>query len=188
MATKKIAILGGAFDPPHLGHILLTQYVLAAHPEIDQLWWLPCAEHRFGKKMTAFSQRLQMCRLAVASFPSRKVKVDPFEQRHQLDGRTLLTLRALQKQFLQHRFIWVIGSDNFKERRRWYHFATIERDFGFIVVPRGVPRGGTMGIPDISSRQIRRRLKTRKPLIDLVVPAVEKFIHRNHLYSRKKIR
>ena len=60
----RIAILGGAFDPPTLGHIDAALVVLGARRGIDEVWLTPVGGHRFGKLMTPPHARLAMCNLA----------------------------------------------------------------------------------------------------------------------------
>ena len=62
-AGTRVALLGGSFNPPHLGHALLAQAVLAV-AEVDAVWVLPTAEHPFGKALAPLSDRMAMCELA----------------------------------------------------------------------------------------------------------------------------
>src|SRR6185436_4830908 len=89
MAKKRkwVAILGGSFDPPHLGHILLSQWVLAGYP-IDELWWMPSHTHPWQKSLSPIKLRQAMCRLAIKHLPPREVKVSDFEVRLSYAGRT----------------------------------------------------------------------------------------------------
>ena len=57
----EIALFGGSFDPPHVGHLLAAAYVLATEP-VDELWLVPVFEHPLGKKPAApFEHRVELC-------------------------------------------------------------------------------------------------------------------------------
>ena len=56
----EIALFGGSFDPPHVGHLLAAAYVLATEP-VDELWLVPVFEHPLGKKPAApFEHRVEL--------------------------------------------------------------------------------------------------------------------------------
>ena len=57
-----VALLGGSFNPPHLGHLLAAHVVRALEP-VDEVWFVPAAHHPFGKPLIDFSHRLAMCEL-----------------------------------------------------------------------------------------------------------------------------
>ena len=60
----EIALFGGSFDPPHVGHLLAAAYVLATEP-VDELWFVPVAEHPLGKPLHApFEHRAQRLRFS----------------------------------------------------------------------------------------------------------------------------
>src|SRR4051812_50183695 len=57
----EIALFGGSFDPPHVGHLLAAAYVLATEP-VGELWLVPVNEHPFGKRLAApFEHRATLC-------------------------------------------------------------------------------------------------------------------------------
>ena len=57
-----VALLGGSFNPPHVGHLLAAHVVRALEP-VDQVWFVPAAHHPFGKPLIDFAHRLAMCEL-----------------------------------------------------------------------------------------------------------------------------
>jgi hypothetical protein len=67
---RSVALLGGSFNPPHVGHLLLAQYVLATAP-VDELWLLPTFRHAFGKDLAPYDDRLAMCELVAAELGPR---------------------------------------------------------------------------------------------------------------------
>ncbi len=71
----RIALFGGAFDPPHIGHVLCACYALQV-AELDTLWVLPSASHPYGKPMRPFGDRMAMCRLAFADLAAVELRDD----------------------------------------------------------------------------------------------------------------
>lgn len=147
---------------------------------------MPCWDHYFHKKLAPYVDRKRMCSLAIRSLPLRRVRVSGFEGELKHDGRSLILLRALKKKYgARRRFKLVIGSDLLKERRRWYRFDAIEREFGVVVVPRG----GAYGIPAVSSSAVRSKLRGGKlPTPGWIAPAVLQYIDRHGLYTPKQMR
>ncbi|MFH1016969.1 MAG: nicotinate-nicotinamide nucleotide adenylyltransferase [Pseudomonadota bacterium] len=171
MARRKwIGAFGGSFDPPHLGHLLAAVYALKVF-ELDEVWFVPAYQHAFGKKLSPFSKRLRMCRELIKGL-GLKLKISTIEREIRSDGKMLRTLLALRKRHRHSRFSLVIGSDILRQKRRWYRFSEIEKRFGILVVPRGSAPAGNIAIPDVSSTEVRRRLRRRKPLDNLLTPAV----------------
>ena len=93
MTTRRVAIYGGSFDPPHLGHVLSVAWTLSA-ADVDAVWIIPTWKHPFDKEHGAtFDQRMRMCELAFAVF--REVEVSDIERRLGGISRTLHTLDTL---------------------------------------------------------------------------------------------
>lgn len=130
-----IALLGGSFNPPHICHIFIAQYVLAT-ADIEQIWFLPCYQHAFGKRLAPFEHRLALCQLAVASCPENRIKVLPLEQERQGTSWTIDTVRYVTQMFPDMHFMWIIGSDVLSELERWKDFEQLQELISFIIIPR----------------------------------------------------
>ena len=122
----------------------------------------PVWEHAFGKKLTPFNDRVHMCKLAIKDL-GQGFKVSNIERQTQSQGKSLLTLRALSQKYPLFNFKLLMGSDTWKQRKLWYQFPTLQKEFGALVIPRGAA-GDTkaLAIPDISSSYIRSHTTSNK--------------------------
>lgn len=162
MRRPVIAVLGGSFDPPHLGHVLIPTYVLA-RGLADRVLVAPCWTHPFAKRVTPFAERLALTRLAMACHGER-VEVSDIEARLALrrgDDRPSYSyemLRAVAEEHPGHAVRLIIGSDIVVrgELERWHRFAEIAAEFTPIVVPRmGFAERDQCALPEISSSAVR---------------------------------
>ena len=136
---KNIAILGGAFDPPTVGHIEIAKAVLEL-PSIDEVWFMPCHTHRFGKETESSKHRLAMILWAVRSsgmYPD----ASPFTfelYNEELDGSTYATLKSLlsNAEYKDYNFSFTIGLDNADNIKKWARWEEVIKLVPFIVLPR----------------------------------------------------
>ncbi len=160
-ATRRVALFGGSFNPPHICHTLATHWVLQT-THIDQMWWIPTYQHAFDKALASFDDRLAMCRLATADL--RRVEISDVERRLGGESRTIDTVRALQEENPDIRFSLVIGADILDEVDRWKNWEGLMELVDLIVVGReGYDRQRhsdevDLELPDISSTVIRDAL------------------------------
>lgn len=192
----KIAILGGAFDPPHLDHQLMAEQVLDFAP-IDEVWLTPCYRHTFNKKMTPVSHRVKMTKILI----NQKIKYCGEEIANKLSGNSIDLLEILQKKYSQHQFFFIIGSDQLPNFKKWGRWKKLITSFDFLVFPRsdfvdslakfGLDNPGYKFHPlthpllittNISSTNIRQRVKNKLAIKNLVPPKVEEYIIENKLY------
>lgn len=153
-ANRRICLFGGSFDPPHLGHLLASQWALATLP-VDRLLWVPSYRHPFGKPLSDFDERLALARAAVATLgPAGGVR--DYERRFGT-SYTVDLLRALHATHAGQRFWWLVGSDAFAERHRWKEWEAIEQLASVVVIGRaGTADGSPLALPNISSTEVRR--------------------------------
>jgi nicotinate-nucleotide adenylyltransferase len=128
-----IAILGGAFDPPHKGHIKTAQLALETCA-IGQSWLMPCFSHLYDKKMESPEHRYEMCRLAVEK--CKNILVSRFEIDNELTSGTYDMLSKLKVEYPQHNFFFVIGTDNADTIHKWRNSEALLAENHFIVIPR----------------------------------------------------
>jgi len=138
----KVAILGGNFNPIHLGHIQLAQFVLNSSGEFDEVWLMPSNEHLVKNNLTSPEHRLKMCEIA-AKCDSR-IKIFDYEIRNQLKGETYYFFKKLKEEKElneKYQFAMIIGLDNANTFDKWVNYQELERMARFVVVPRkGVER------------------------------------------------
>lgn len=146
---------------------------------IDEVWIVPCFAHPFGKELIGFEHRLTMCKLA---FSNLSLPVSVLDIERELEGvsYTARTLERLKKDHPDCRFFLVTGDDVKAGTSEWQNFEKVKSMAEII----RVPRGKSSPIPDISSTEIRRRLKDREAYADLVEPEVAVYIVTKGLFSR----
>jgi len=181
--VSAIGLLGGSFNPPHVGHLMNAYYVLATR-EVDQVWLLPVFRHPFGKQLAPFGDRVRMCALAASRFAGG-IEVSRAEEEAGGSGRTVETLAFLIRRHPEHRFALIIGSDILPDRTKWKDFDRIERLAQVVVVPRaGFPDPAAVGpaLPQISSTDVRERLGRGEDVSALVPREVLGYVREKGLY------
>ena len=182
---KEIALLGGSFNPPHIGHLMAAWYVLATEP-VDEVWLLPSYRHPFGKALAPFEERVRMCELGAASL--RGVQVCTAEAElagDPLVGKTARTLEHLRAKHPSHRFALVVGSDVLPETGSWYRWDLVQERARIVVVGREGHPAGAQGkplLPAVSSTAIRERLTRGEDVSRLVPRRVLEYVRERGLY------
>ncbi len=190
--SRRVAILGGTFNPPHVGHALLAHAMLATE-DIEQVWVVPVLEHPFGKTSADFDDRVAMCRLAFSHLGDG-VKVVELERELPKPSYTVQTLSVLHALRPGIRPTLVIGSDIVPELPRWQDPERLPMLSRIIVVPRqGAPpleppedldikvyRG--FRLPKVSSTAIKKALRYGETVDGLLDRKVLTYIRDHRLY------
>jgi nicotinate-nucleotide adenylyltransferase len=190
--NMKLGIFGGSFNPVHLGHLLVAQ---AAMEEIglDKLFFIPATKSPFksNEKPAPDSIRLQLLRLALAG--KTNCEIDEQEIRRGGISYTIETLRDYAKKFPSAKLFYLIGADNISKLNEWCEANELAKLAEFVAIPRPGEsaaefpkpfRGRILkGFPiEISSSQIRARVKAGLLIENLVPPFVAEAIHAAKLY------
>ena len=131
-AHDAVAILGGAFDPPHAGHLHLVRAALADFP-IDEIRVVPNGDPRHRGVCAPWNERLAMCEMAFAGIDRVKVRRDeaPGRPRFSID-----TLRAMKDENPGGALIFIVGADAFAELESWREWPALFSLAHFAVAPR----------------------------------------------------
>ena len=183
----RVALFGGSFDPPHIGHQMAIVSVLAT-ARVERLLMVPCFRHPFDKPLAPYEHRFAMCQLAAAPFGGH-VDVSDIERRLGGESRTLRTVRTLRDENPLDTLVLVIGADLLEERSRWFGYDELVQLVEFAVVGRK-GRAGTpidearaiVEIPDVSSTEIRARVQSGRAIEGLVASDVADYIAAHELY------
>ena len=172
-APPRVAILGGSFDPPHLGHSCLALSILSV-ADVDEVWVLPCSDHPQSKALSAFHHRMDMCQLAFRHLRPQ-VRVLKVEKHLPAPNFTAQTLQALQSNFPTTQFQWIIGSDLLNDLPNWEDAQWLARHVRFLMVERegfpmdAPPKGfqitcfSGLTLPNIASRKLRNAPHLTQP-------------------------
>jgi nicotinate-nucleotide adenylyltransferase len=189
----KIAILGGAFNPPHLGHLLIARQVLD-FTDTEELWFLP----NFGQKYLGGNNPAKITasyvdRLAMAQMITLpQTRVSAVEIDHQLDGQTINLIPHLPKENI---YSFVIGSDWLPSFHLWNGYQELLKFMSFIVFPRlgysseplypnmTVLHHEHLVLSNISSTKVRARVAAGLSIAEFVPGGVEEYIRAHALYK-----
>lgn len=136
-----VVVLGGSFNPPHLGHLMVAQQVLE-HYACDEVWIMPCFKQAEGKSIVPAKHRLEMVRLMLsASHAGKRIKASDFEVLLRKKNYTADTVRDLRKRFPKYDFSWVFGSELVRDFPKWGKWSVLSKLLPIVIYPRpGFPR------------------------------------------------
>ncbi|NNC19787.1 nicotinate (nicotinamide) nucleotide adenylyltransferase [Corallococcus exiguus] len=180
----KVALLGGSFNPPHVGHLMAATYVHATQG-VDAVWLMPTFHHPFGKQLEPFEARVRMCE-ALCRETSGWLQTILVERELGGGGRTVDTLAYLVDRHPDTRFSLIIGSDILRDLPQWKDFDRIQRMAHVTVLYRaGYPAPDTVGPPlaEVSSTQVRDQLARGIEPSELVPSAVLQVARDEGLYG-----
>ena len=114
---RKIGLMGGTFNPIHLGHIQIAEHALA-QMDLDEVWFLPTG-NSYHKKTEAIpaADRAAMVELAIRSYPH--FRINDLEMRREGATYTADTLRELTECYPDVRFYYLVGADSLDYKDRW---------------------------------------------------------------------
>lgn len=184
----KVALFGGAFDPPHVGHQRIAQEMIR-HQIIDEVWYVPVYKHpwedRLGKwQMTTYEHRKKMVELILSPHTHLREYLDV--------SFTYPTLLQFAYDYPDDEFSWIIGADNLSTFGDWDYYQKIIDEFGVHVYPRQgfaleqIFEGMNLLIdfPEVvaSSTMVREALSRGESILELVDLKVAQYIKENKLY------
>ncbi len=117
----KIGLLGGSFDPPHRGHLLITRRALRRFG-LDQVWWLVSLGNPLKPEPPAALERRMVAARNLVRHPRVKVTALEVRLRTRFTAETLARLRLV---YPGVHFVWLMGADNLAGFHRWDRWQTI---------------------------------------------------------------
>ncbi|MBD3289411.1 nicotinate (nicotinamide) nucleotide adenylyltransferase [candidate division KSB1 bacterium] len=194
-----IGLYGGTFDPVHIGHLLLAEWI---REELDlrKIIFIPAAipPHKQEKEITPSKIRMQMLEYAIRGNSS--FKISDFELRNDDVSYSLTTILHFRESLKISRdnLFFIIGADNLVTFSSWHKPKEVLRNSSVVVYRRSgnklsdVPDEFlnemlVMNNPliDISSSEIRERIRDGKTIKYMVPPKIETLIFENNLYKNK---
>ncbi|MCC6190268.1 MAG: nicotinate (nicotinamide) nucleotide adenylyltransferase [Anaerolineales bacterium] len=199
MPATRLGLLGGTFDPPHNGHLLLAR-AARAQLNLDFVLWVVTADppHKQERQITPVADRLDLVAAAIAGEPAfaiSRVDVDRPGPHWAAD-----TVALLQAEFPNAELFYLMGGDSLRDLPTWgrprefvagctlgvlrrpgdeVDLASLEQK-----IPGVTERLEFVDVPplNIASHEVRQRVRAGRPIDQLVPPAVARLIQDRGLY------
>ena len=135
MDAKRIGIYSGSFNPIHIGHLALANY-LCEFEGLDEVWFLvtPHNPLKVQEELMEDNLRLQLVKAAVAEYP--RFRASDFEFHLPKPSYTIHTLEALKQKYPDMAFTLIVGADNWVCFDRWFEAKRIVDEFNLMIYPR----------------------------------------------------
>jgi len=191
----KMGILGGTFDPPHFGHLVLAQE-LAEKLKLDKVLFIPSAvpPHKTGNNISSFKHRFDMTKRAISG--NKLFSISDIELKREGPSYTVDTIKQLKRIYPQTQLFLLTGSDILEEILSWkdpqeiYELAKVVIGLrpGFDKIDQTNEFGKRSQIIeitslDISSTSIRHKMEMGESIRYLVPTEVEHYIRHQKLYN-----
>jgi len=197
---RLIGLFGGTFDPPHIGHLILSAET-RAQLSLDRLLWIltPNPPHKQGQPITPLEHRLAMVELAISDnrrFELSTVEIDRPGPHYALD-----TVKIISEQNPAADLVYLMGGDSLRDLPAWHRPIDLVAALCFIGVMRRP--GDSIDLPalekiipglaakvryvdapllDIAAHEIRQRVADGRPFRYFLPPAVYDYIVEHNLY------
>lgn len=190
---KRTGIFGGSFNPIHNGHISLALQIISSGV-LDEIWFMVSPQNPLKHRASLVSDsiRLEMVEAALREYPA--LKACDYEFRLPRPSYTWDTLTIMSLDFPNNELVLLIGADNWQCIEQWYKYENIISRYDIIIYPRKgcsikqdmLPpnvRLVDLDLFDISSTEIRQRIKNKESIEGLVPSEVERIIKKETLYE-----
>ncbi len=190
---KRIAILGGTFNPIHVGHLTIAEMVREEFG-LDKVIFVPCdlPPHKNSKGVITARERLQMIRLAIKDNPY--FEASDFEIKRGGKSYSIDTVRFFKDQYPKGtKIFFIIGGDHLATLHTWKRIEEVIRIVSFVAVYRpgfqekeSKIRVKSIVIPGVhtSSSHIRERIRRGKSVKYLVPENVIRYIEKKNIYNK----
>lgn len=190
----KIGIFSGSFNPIHIGHLVLGNYVVE-NCDIDEVWYLVSPQNPLKQNEELLDEKHRYAMVSLATQPYKKLIASDFEFSLERPTYTVTTLEKLKEAYPTYEFSLIIGADNWLNFSAWKDHDVILKNYPIIVYPRlgyrmvlsNKQRASVTvlesPIIEISSTYIRQTQKDGKCIMPYVTEQVYHYIMNNKLYK-----
>jgi nicotinate-nucleotide adenylyltransferase len=193
---KKIGLFFGSFNPIHIGHLILGNYILE-NSDMEELWFVVSPQNPFKDKKSLLNDhnRLDMVQLAVKNYP--KMRVSNVEFSLPKPSYTIDTLTYLKEKYPDYSFALIMGEDNLDSLPKWKNAEKLMSDYQIIVYPRtfeGEKKAHeylqhenislvNAPIIELSATEIRNMIKKGKNVRPMLPPEVFDYLDGSSFYK-----
>lgn len=193
---KKIGLFFGSFNPIHIGHLILANYILE-NSDMEELWFVVSPQNPFKDKKSLLKDhnRLDMVQLSIKNYP--KMRASNVEFSLPKPSYTIDTLTYLHEKHPDYSFSLIMGEDNLNSLHKWKNYDTLIKNHHIIVYPR-VFEGDKKDslslqnenislikapVIELSATEIRTMIKDGKNVRPMLPPEVFDYLDGSNFYK-----
>ena len=193
MVNKKVGLFFGSFNPIHVGHLIIANY-MANYTDLDEVWFVVSPQNPFKEKKSLANMfdRLEMVNLAIEG--ADNLYASDIEFSLPKPSYTIDTLTYLAEKHPTKAFTLIMGEDNLVGFPKWKNADILLRDYRIMVYPRPGYDGGELKshpsitmtdtpLMELSSTFLRKAIKEQKIVKFFIPDQVLEFIDKKGLYS-----
>ena len=190
-----VGLFFGSFNPVHIGHLAIADYMLA-YTEMDELWFVVSPHNPFKKRQNMLSEndRLHLVNLAIEDHPAYRTCDMEFHMPK--PSYTVDTLARLSDIYPQQKFALIMGSDQLDQFHKWKNSDEIIDRYHRYIYPRpetpaklmeDIPNATVVDAPqmDISSTLIRQAIADGKDVSFYLHEKVYRHIKKMQFYEKR---
>lgn len=193
---KKIGLFFGSFNPIHIGHLILANYILE-NSDMDELWFVVSPQNPFKEKKTLLKDhnRLDMVQLAVKNYPNMRASNVEFSLPQ--PSYTIDTLAYLHEKYPDYSFSLIMGEDNLAGLHKWKNSDLLIKNHHIIIYPRvfdgekkdsGYLQHENISlikapVIELSATEIRNMIKGGKNVRPMLPPEVFDYLDGSNFYK-----
>lgn len=172
---KKTGLFFGSFNPIHIGHLILANYILE-NTDMDELWFVVSPQNPFKDKKSLLKDhnRLDMVERAVKNYP--KMRASNVEFSLPKPSYTIDTLTYLHEKFPNNSFSLIMGEDNLASLNKWKNAETLIKNHQIIVYPRIFQGDASASLSDQDIRNHENISLIKAPVIELSATEIRNMI------------
>jgi len=190
---NKTGLMFGSFNPVHIGHLALANYVLS-YSDLQEIWFVVTPQNPFKESINLAPENHRLKMMEVAINNDERFKICDIEFNMPRPSYTIDTLDKLKELYPDKLFSLIMGADNLLAIDKWKEPARLMASYHIICYPRnGSDLSPTKGLSnveiinaplmDISATLIRNALKKQKNIRFLLPHGVYDYIKKNNLYG-----
>ncbi|HTF02730.1 MAG TPA: nicotinate (nicotinamide) nucleotide adenylyltransferase [Bacteroidia bacterium] len=190
----KIGLFFGSFNPVHVGHMVLANYMLE-FTDLEKIWFVVSPHNPLKKKSTLLADHHRIALVRHAIGDNNKLKASNIEFGLPQPSYTVNTLAHLAEKHPKDQFALIMGSDNLESLHKWKNFEVILEHYQVYVYPRPGYKGGDFTLHksvvmteaplmSISSTMIREAIKAKKNMQFFMPEAAWKYCEEMNFYTK----
>lgn len=193
---KKIGLFFGSFNPIHIGHLILANYILE-NSDMNELWFVVSPQNPFKEKKSLLNDhnRLEMVELAIKNYP--EMRASNIEFSLPTPSYTIDTLTYLKEKHPDYSFSLIMGEDNLESLHKWKNSDLLVKNHHIIVYPRVFSDDKKESeylkhdnislikapVIELSATEIRNMIKQGKNVRPMIPPEVFEYLDGSSFYK-----